>query len=225
MQVGFAVARPRADGQWTSGRKTVPATLNNPWSRPGYLGDADDEILDLLRVDAAPGASSVALSGVIGHLALARMVDSGRCFLGADREEPVRRGPVRALQVNWREHNGAFRCALELDGGGQLLDVDPPAYLDIEQRLFGTAQCTEALNSEQLATLRQAPPVPAERAAAVARRLALSTPGLPTPVPVEQIRDPRAAGAGPAHRFRSTRAADGRGAAFLRLRGTPPRAG
>ncbi len=188
VDVDFSVAKPRADGEgWTRGRSAAISTLYNPWSRPHYLADADQEILGLLRALAMAKVSDQGLTGSVGGLALARMVDTGRCFLELDRVQAIQRGPVRALNIDWQPQAEAFCLRLDLEDGGELLAVDPPMYLDLDRLLIGTVQCPEGLDARHLIALSQAPQVPKDRAAAVARRLASSVPAMPTPVPVQRL--------------------------------------
>ncbi len=189
----FAVARPRADG-WTPGRRTVPVTLNNPRQRPGYLSGADEEILALIRAclpvhSIGPGFQ---LTGASGYLALERMVQTGRCFLDSDRDQPLRWGSARELEVSWNRDDGAFRVDLALAEGGQMLDLDPPAYLDVGRHLVGRLDGSPGLDRTRIRALMTAPPIPVDRAAGVARAMALSLPDLPTPVAMErqEIREP-----------------------------------
>jgi len=193
IEVQYRVAKPRANGEgWTRGRNGGPSTLHNPWSRPRYLGPADEEILGLIRASERWSEASPTLTGAAGGLAFNRMIDTGRCFLGDDLSQPVRRGPPRVLDIAWQQKGQAFHLDLELAGGGDLLDLDPPLYLDADQRLAGAVQCPDGLDARKLLALSNAPPVPMDRSGAVARRLALVAPELPTPVPVERldIREP-----------------------------------
>ena len=188
VEVDFSVAKPRANGEgWTRGRRAATSTLYNPWSRPHYLADADREILALIRARATTKVSDQGLTGAAGGLALGRMVDTGRCFLESDRVQAIRRGPVRVLHIDWQRQAEGFSLNLELEDGGELLDVDPPMYLDADRFLVGAVQCPEGLDTRHLVALSQAPQVPKDRAAAVARRLALSVPAMPTPVPVQRV--------------------------------------
>jgi superfamily II DNA or RNA helicase len=188
VDVDFRVAKPRANGEgWTLGRNAATSTLYNPWSSSHYLTDADQEILGLIRASAMAKVSDRGLTGAVGGLALGRMVDTGRCFLESDRVQAIRRGPDRMLHIAWQRQAEAFSLKLELEDGGELLDVDPPMYLDIDRFLVGAVQYPEGLDTRHLIALSQAPQVPKDRAAAVARRLALSVPAMPTPVPVQRL--------------------------------------
>ncbi len=181
------VAKPRADGKgWTQGRPVAVSTFYGAWSRPRYMVEADRVIAALLQAVAAENGGMGGLVGAVGGLAIQQMVATGRCFLASNREQPLKPGPVQALGVSWSQGEGAFRATVKLEDGGELLDVDPPMYLNRERGLVGLAECPAGLDAERLRALIQAPPVPEARAAEVARRLGLTVPSLPTPVPLQR---------------------------------------
>lgn len=187
VDVELRIAKPRASGEgWTRGRSGALSTLYNIWNRPHYLTPADRETLALLQASASVSQTAQTLRGATGALALNRMIDSGRCFLADDLSQPIRPGPLRVLNLVWQRQEEAFRLHLDLDDGGDLLDLDPPLYLDSDQRLVGLVQRPDGLDTQRLMALSDAPPVPHKQADAVARRLALEAPDLPTPVPVKR---------------------------------------
>ena len=190
LEVSFSVAKPRASGVgWTRGRAAASSTLFDHWSTPHYLGRQDEEILSLIRASAPMNSASNVLSGAAGGLALLRMAATGRCFLDddGDRDQAIQPGPARALRIDWQRQDGGFKLDVAIEGGGLMLDLDPPSYLDLDQLLVGLVQCPEGLDASRVLALSRAPLVPKDRAASVARRLALAVPTLPTPVPVERV--------------------------------------
>ncbi len=186
LEAEFVVAKPRSDGGWNSGRPTIPANLTNPRIRPAYQTSEDEEILALIRARMPGVYGGHQLSGASGGLALARMVATGRCFWSGHRDQALGLGPSRQLRVNWVRSEKVFRCDLSIEQGGQLLDLDPPTYLDVDQRLVGSVECPDAMDPASVRALRTAPAIPVARAPAVARALALKLPGLPGPIPIEQ---------------------------------------
>ena len=143
IRVDFAVARQRQDQGWNKGRRTVPSTLTNPWSRPRYLRLIDEDILRLLRSELdnvfGPGMH---LTGKAGALALEQMVESGRAFWSDDRLGPLQRGVPRNLTLAWKKDEQEYALEISIDGGGRILPVDPAWYLDSDSlslRPAGTA--------------------------------------------------------------------------------------
>ncbi|TVQ41909.1 MAG: hypothetical protein EA370_00890 [Wenzhouxiangella sp.] len=188
LETQFVVARAGTDGSWNQGRHTVPTTLNNPQLRPAYLSAEDDEILSLIRASQSSQVfnSGYRLTGAVGFMALKRMIETGRCFLSSNRDQPLRYGPARNLRAQWQRVDDAFRFDLGVVEGGQLLDLDPPGYLDVDQGLVGPLDGDQKLERATLRALARAPAIPADRAPAVARTMALNRPDVPTPVAVER---------------------------------------
>jgi len=185
IRVDFAVARQRQDQGWNKGRRTVPSTLTNPWSRPRYLRLIDEDILRLLRSELdnvfGPGMH---LTGKAGALALEQMVESGRAFWSDDRLGPLQRGVPRNLTLAWKKDEQEYALEISIDGGGRILPVDPAWYLDSDSFHCGPLELPDGLDRRRLELLLQAPPVPADQAEQLSRRLTLELPDLPTPVPV-----------------------------------------
>jgi len=185
LSLTLQLARKRRDGDWGKPRRVSLASINSSWAVPRYLQPIDHEILSLIRISGLDNSYSLHRpSTTAGCLALIMMVSSGRCFWQGDLDRPLQRAPERRLQAQWHEDAGAYRLQLSTDPLAQLVLTDPPCYIDGAAREFGTVVAPEALDGETLAWLQQAPRIPRQAAQALSRRLALSLPELPTPVPV-----------------------------------------
>ena len=153
-------------GRYNKGRRHRPAY----W----YLA-TDVRVTPLDREIAALGAAHVAqvhgrwhddegfytLSGRGGALMLDLAIESGRCFLGEARQDPVRVGPARALQLEWHEGSGgARRLKASLEGldAWWAVPTDPPRWLDPATAACGPIETS--LSGEQLQLALCAPPVP-----------------------------------------------------------------
>ena len=188
LKADFVVAKRKPGGGWHMGRRTVPANLTNAQRRPAYQSRDDEEILALIRASlpAQAAGRGYQLTGASGGLALTRMLDTGRCFLGDGRERLLKPGPPRQLTLEWVKTQKTFQCEVRIAEGGSLLDVDPPRYLDMERGLVGDALCPDGLSRTDLRQLQSAPKIPLKQAVSVARALALKMPGIPGPVDIEQ---------------------------------------
>ncbi|NKI36610.1 hypothetical protein HFP89_15670 [Wenzhouxiangella sp. XN79A] len=181
------IARRRKDGSWAKGRPLSPSAMNHWWHRPGYLTDLDEGILAMLRsAHQAHLLRTPIPEGTTGHTALMNMVDTGRAFWGEERLEPLRSGEARCLHIAWTgDDRAGYRLKAEIDGGGELVPVHPPCYIDPNLRLVGEVDLPHALNPRQLQWLLDAPDVPAADAQRLSMRLMQAFPGLPTPVKVQ----------------------------------------
>ncbi|MFB6260955.1 MAG: SWIM zinc finger domain-containing protein, partial [Thiohalorhabdaceae bacterium] len=147
----------------------------------------DREIMALLEASSLmAGSPEIRLTGAAGGLALQRMVQSGRCFWQASERPALQEGAPRPVQAHWQQGaDGAYTLAVRTDPPSDaLLVLDPPAYVDGESGVCGTAEWAEGPTA--LAALLTAPPVPPESAAEVSMRLTAEVPqiALPTPTTV-----------------------------------------
>ncbi len=188
LQPSFMVTKPKPGGGWQVGRSTIPANLSGSQPRPAYQTRTDEQILALIKACLPSPAvgRGYQLTGTSGGLALQLMLQTGRCFLDDGKERPLKPGPERNLDVEWIKDTKTFRCEIKLSEGGLLLALDPPCYLDTEQALVGSVRLPPGLTADDLPKLQSAPKVPLDRAAAVARALALKAPRLPSPLKIEQ---------------------------------------
>ncbi|MDZ7750215.1 MAG: DEAD/DEAH box helicase [Gammaproteobacteria bacterium] len=189
--VGFVVAKRKADGRWSKGRK-APQSIVAPhfssrhqYSGPRYMCPEDTEIMALLRAtEPVIWSDTVVLRGAAGHAALMLMAKSGRAFWDAERQRPLCPGEPRQLTLAWEELRDGYRLGLKMEGEGEMVVVDPPCYIDPGRPTVGELQLPQGVDAERLVLLAQAPDVNKSEAERISRRLALELPELPTPTPV-----------------------------------------
>ncbi|MGM0594590.1 MAG: SNF2-related protein [Pseudomonadota bacterium] len=183
----FAIAKRKLNGEWGKGRRTTLSTLTNHFSPPRYMQSLDGEILTLLDAGHPyQWGDGIELKGPVDRHALDMMVRSGRLYWGREeRLGPVRPGEPRPLALHWRKQKGKYQLELEREALGVMLPVSPPCYLDPQRLELGEVALPEGLSTDKLELLEQAPPVSAKEADRISRLLALRHPELPTPVEVE----------------------------------------
>ena len=188
LAVSFSVARRKRDGTWGYGRAVNFSSLCDPWRRGAYVQPDDVEILSLLRASSAEPffyGGDATLAGVAGAMALQLMLETGRLFWGRTYEQPLRAGPERATELAWTTDGEMYRLGLADPSLDIYPQLDPPAYVDTGRLEAGPLRLSQGVDARLLAGLPQAPPVPASEAARISRILALRSPELPTPEPVE----------------------------------------
>ena len=206
--VGLTIleAKPLKSGRPGKGRAVRVDPDAYAW-RDGYGVSRSAVDLDLMAlarrqlaqvvstdVDGVPDAK-VPLVGRLGAMLLELAVESGRAFLGDDRERPLRFGPVRAASLDWaRDADGSARLSVELDGpdgvggtggtGGPwwLVECEPPYHVDVRAGTVGRVDTP--LDARTLALALDAPPVPEARVQHLANRLAREVPELERTVPL-----------------------------------------
>jgi len=194
VEVELRIVRPlKTSGRLSKGRPLVLGNLAEGHSEPAYMQPGDTEILKLLRgISSGSWPMVPVLTGALGHLALAHMLATGRCYWQQQDAPALTRAEPRALMISWEEDadgflNLSFRVgdgAEEPAGGtaAEILLTDPPSYLDPQRYTVGDLQ-THGLRTAQLKELRRAPRLPQERAEGVSKLLLKEFPDLPLPTP------------------------------------------
>ena len=186
LEVRFNVARQRKDGSWSKGRRTHASAINNGWSRPQYLQAIDEDILGLIRAcGSSVSGEGAGLSGSAGHLALIKMVDTGRAFWRSDRSVALHPGSARGLRLEWIAEQDHYSLRIEVEGGALPIVLEPPCYLDPQRSEIGPLELPAGLDGRTLSWLRRAPSIPADAAQRISNRLAQALPALPTPVALQ----------------------------------------
>jgi hypothetical protein len=193
----------KTSGRLSKGRPLVLGNLAESHSEPGYMQPVDTEILKLLRgISSGSWPMVPVLTGALGHLALARMVATGRCHWQQQDAPALTQAEPRSLLMRWDEDADGFLNltfnvgdGAEAPAGGptaEILLTDPPSYLDPLRHTIGDL-LTHGLRTAQLNELKRAPRLPQERAEGVSRLLLKEFPDLPlptpTPVALTQITD------------------------------------
>lgn len=192
--VELRVAKPLQRGGLSKGRQANLYNLLFGITNSDYLSAADHDILAMLRaLSSGQWATNVPLSGPSGQLALIRMIETGRCYWLAIEAPALAAGSPRDLDIRWVEGaDGLLNLTLSVAPKARLLLLDPPMYLDPEQRQAGPMD-TQGLRAGQLRELLAAPRLRNSQAEAISRTLVLEYPQLPlpppAPVPVTEITD------------------------------------
>ncbi|MFP4080687.1 MAG: SNF2-related protein [Ectothiorhodospira sp.] len=195
-RVQFRVSRPRKDGTLGKGRMVSMGALAEPYRHAStrYMTETDREIIQLLFVaNDMNGYRDPELKGHAGAIALDRMLGTGRVFAATETPRPLNRGAPRELTLEWQREGEQYRLRMGMDQGeGDALPTEPPAYLDMQRFEMGHLVLPEGLDPQWLTRIPDSPPVDAEEAEAVSRRLALDFPQMPTPIPVawREVREP-----------------------------------
>ncbi len=188
LSIEFVVSRLAADGSWSRGRKTRPQPLYDDWRSPAYFRAEDQPIFDLIR------ASEFSYQGIprsstetVGRLALLKMLETNRLFLGRERQGPLRAGQPRPLRLTWKREEHNFELVMQLQPEAVLLPVEPALYVDPQSLTMGPVELPSGLTPDKLKLLREAPPVALDVAQKISRQMALALPNFPTPEPVQWV--------------------------------------
>ncbi len=184
-RVDFVVAKRRQDGAWGKGRVAYLSSISYLLSPPTYLQAIDKEIVACLEVMVKGRSYDTSLTGAAGYFALRKIIESGRAYLGRERRGPLAWDAARDLHAAWKKSDGLFRLDCETAGGGAILGVEPPCYLDPVGLCAGRLRLPDGFENTRLDWLRRAPVVDEVGAADLSRRLALLAPYLPAPVEVK----------------------------------------
>ena len=165
--------------------KEAPYRYNGHYHHPDWVTRADRAILELaVGRQADFSYRTLVVEGDIGHLLMAKLVETGRAWWGAQRERPLVRGDTRTLEFRWRgAGTGSLRLHATLDGSPDwtLVPSDPPWYVDPEGLEAGPLEHVPA--TAVLAELVEAPPLPEEHAQTVSDYLASRLPEVRLPLP------------------------------------------
>jgi superfamily II DNA or RNA helicase len=196
VEVELRIVRPlKTSGRLSKGRPLVLGNLAESHTEPTYMLPGDTEILKLLRsISSGSWPMVPVLTGALGHLALERMIATGRCHWQQQDEPALTRAEPRPLVISWEQDADGFLNltfgvgdAAEAPEPGpgtsaELLLTDPPCYLDPLRQTVGELQ-THGLRTAQLKELQRAPRLPQERAEGVSKLLLKEFPDLPLPTP------------------------------------------
>ncbi len=186
VQVELRLVRRRSKGVgYTKGRKIRIYNLIYDYQKPAYLRDLDRDIARLLATTPESAyQSDPTLSGIGGHLALEKMVESGRCHWEESTHPALGAGETRQLSIQWRTSERAdMHLALSVDPPAHVVLTEPPMYLDAAQNRVGELD-TLGFNARQLRELLRAPSIGKDRVEEFSRALIRDFPGLPLPPPV-----------------------------------------
>ena len=187
LQVEIRASHPRKNGRGMVRGKSLELDRLNPRYDVGnwQTTQLDLDIAAFLRGsrDAWSRVSNVSLHGRTGSMALALMLQSGRCYWQSGDSPPLQFGDERELQVGWQaEADGDHHLRLGLGPNTELVATEPPMYIDTASAEGGLLGA-EGWRGEQLALLQTAPPLPAEQTERFTSLLLQRYPQLPLPMP------------------------------------------
>ena len=194
VEVELRIVKPlKTSGRLSKGRPLVLGNLAESHPESAYMQPGDGEILKLLRgISSGSWPMVPVLTGAVGHLALQRMVATGRCHWQQQDAPALGWEGTRALDLSWEaDADGFLNLTLAVGEpahglarapSGEILLTDPPTYVDLIHHAVGEL-ATHGLKTEQLKELRRAPRLPRDRAESVSRLLLKEFPDLPLPTP------------------------------------------
>ncbi len=172
--------------------KETPYRYNGHYHHPDWVLPSDRAILELaVGKQNELAYRELTITGDIGHLLLNKLLECGRCYWGAEREQALQIGDNLSLEFNWMKNEAeAFILQTTLPGAEkwQLIPSDPPWYVDTNNKMAGQLENTPSV--ALLDQFIQAPPLPAAHAQAVSNYLASRLPdnALPLPEPPNFVR-------------------------------------
>ncbi len=193
--VGTVRTREKKTGGLTKGKQiflyTVLDETTYSYSSLQVLPE-DKEIVSMLmsQLESRYSYKDALLEGVLGGLALMKIVNTGRAFWADHQGTPLFVSAERKLELNWvQTQSGEFKLQLQAGPKTHILPLEPPFYLDGEEGLVGHLDAG-GLSGRQLQKLLTMPPVPEKRAEEFSQRLLVEHPELLIPPPVEiELRD------------------------------------
>ena len=162
----FLQSRILKRGGWGKPQSFDPMRLIDAYyTIPPWVGREDQRIARLAQSDSGYFSRKLTLAGEEGGLALELILDSGRGFLGGpEHGQPLRRGPVRRLTLDWTERDGSWQLEASLEPAckeWQVLPLTPAWYLDPASGECGHLE--HPLPGAELERLLRVPPVEPKR--------------------------------------------------------------
>lgn len=165
--------------------KETPYRYNGHYYHPDWVLQSDRAILELaIGRQSDFSFRDLTIEGDIGHLLMNKLVETGRTFWGADRDQPLSRGTTRSLQFEWQLlENSHYQLTTTLPEVDEwtLIPSDPPWYVDTASQIAG--QLDNAPPVGLLMNYIDAPPLPEAHAQAVSNYLASRLPDTSLPLP------------------------------------------
>ncbi len=121
----------------------------------------------------------------IGHLALSKMLATGRCFWEENRIPLTLVDDAVQLQLEWQMFKGGKKLNIGVKGWNNILPIytQPPSFISLDYLKVGKLD-TE-LSGEQLKLLAQMPPIPEASLPAVNQKLMQHFPVAQVPLPLD----------------------------------------
>ena len=179
--VDFLITKAKKTGGLAKGRKTTLSNLRYSYSYLGYIQYGDEEITKLLAA-LNTQASLPIISGNIGHLALLKLLQTGRLYWLNGDNPPLTAGASKELPFSWQHEDNNYQLKLAIPDTTLLVLTEPPLYIDTQIATVGEFKGL-SLTAEQLKKVLSIPAVPEEMADEFSRRLVTEHPQLSLPTP------------------------------------------
>ncbi len=189
--VEFFVSRVLKNGRMGKKRRLSASRMYDTYNSLSYVQDIDLEIVKLLSAGNDFYRERPLIYGSTGYLALAKLLESGRCFWMDTNIYPLQLAEPREILAEWQsQKSGQVQLEVKVVPQGQILFTDPPCYIDPEGNCCGVIE-NLPYSLEQLKKLLDAPQIPVSAIDTFSRRLAEKIkPEIlqpPKPVSVETI--------------------------------------
>ncbi|NOS89914.1 MAG: DEAD/DEAH box helicase [Methylococcaceae bacterium] len=180
--VEFMITKALKTGRLSKARKINFNTLRYGYSYTSHSNPLDEEIEKLIFALGTHKGEPL-LSGAIGSIALAKLVQTGRLFWESIDNPVISLGAPRNLAFSWQQENTAdYHLSISVQSAAKLLLTDPPQYLDTVLGTLGKFNAPIP-NTETLAKILAIPHIPAEHADEFSFKLTVEHPELHLPAP------------------------------------------
>ncbi len=177
------VTKEKKGGGLSKGRKISVQNLRFTMTYYPYIQQEDVEIARVLIALDNNAAGDPIISGVVGAIALTKLLATGRLYWDDIEKPPLNAGSPRNLDFAWQAtEQGNFQLHVEITPTAMPILVDPLHYLDVHEGLIGRID-NLSISSDQLRFMLAAPPVPERFADEFSHRLTVEHPNLPLPPP------------------------------------------
>ena len=173
-------------GGWGQQKKYDMRTMSSWYTAPAWFAQIDIDIASLL-VRGLAAYIGIEIEGDFGHLAVQKMIASGRCYYPAISDRPLTAASPRRGEMLWQDAtSGTRQLRLQIDGAGDncvILPTQPPLYIDPVRSECGVVELP--LSARELRVLQQLPPVAKNKLHDLGLFISQTFPPDTVPLPVE----------------------------------------
>ncbi len=182
LTIELVITKEKKFGGLSKGRKSSFYNLRYGFSSYKYVKPEDSELAKIFAALDTSISGEPLLSGAMGGIALARLLQAGRLFWQDLDVPPLKSGIARDLQFVWQQTSqGDYQLHTAIEPAAIPILVDPPHYLDVEDGIVG--RFNSAITYQQLRNILVAPVVPEKFADEFSHRLTVEHPELNLPSP------------------------------------------
>ncbi|MFU8788480.1 MAG: SNF2-related protein [Methylobacter sp.] len=181
--IDLIITKAKKTGGFNKGRKMQLSNLRYSYSSSNYVQPKDKDIGKLLTALNPAFKDEPLIAGETGHLAVSKLLETGRLFWQDTEREALTIGTDRAVTFTWQTaDNGDYQLIVDTEPHSIFLLTEPPYYIDTALNEIGALNCHN-LSIGQLKAMLSAPRIPVEYADAFSQRLIIEHPSLPLPAP------------------------------------------